>query len=162
IQRKLDFFEIMQFRQLGLEDYYDFLSLGVPLAAAAGADFPWGSTIGEVRTYAYTGPGFSPDRWFSALRRGRTFVTNGPMLSLDVNGAMPGDRVQLPAHGEVRVRARGWAPPEIGSPASLEIVVQGQVVRTAESSDVDGRELALDLKIPVDSSEWIAARVRTH
>lgn len=162
IQHKLDFFEIMQFRQLGLEDYYDFLSLGVPLAAAAGADFPWGSTIGEVRTYAYTGPGFSLDRWFAALRRGRTFVTNGPMLSLNVNGGIPGDQVQLPGRGEVRIRARAWAPPDIGSPASLEIVAQGQVLRTAESNDVGGRELALDLKIPVESSQWIAARVRTH
>ena len=162
IQHKLDFFEIMQFRQLGVEDYYDFLSLGVPLAAASGADFPWGSTIGEVRTYAYLGAGFSPERWFAALRRGRTFVTDGPMLSLKVNDGIPGDRVPARAGGKVHIKARAWAPPEIGSPSLLEIVAQGQVVRTAESKEATGHELMIDMDFPVQSSQWIAARVRTH
>ena len=119
IQHKLDFFEIMQFRQLGVEDYYDFLSLGVPLTASAGSDFPWGSTIGEVRTYADTGPGVSPERWFAAMRRGHTFVTDGPMLSLKVDDAMPGDQVQVPVRSKVHVTAKAWAPPEIGSPSLL-------------------------------------------
>lgn len=162
IQHKLDFFEIMQFQQLGVEDYYDFLSLGVPLAAAAGSDFPWGATIGEVRTYAYLGAGFSPERWFAALRRGRTFVTDGPMLSLKVNDGIPGDQVRVPARGKVHIKARAWAPPEIGSPSSLEIVAQGQVVRTAESNEATRQELAIDMDFPVESSQWIAARVRTH
>ena len=70
IAGRLDFFEIMQFRMLGLEDYYDFLSLGVRLTASAGSDVPWGGTIGEVRTYAYTGKTFSVDRWFESMRKG--------------------------------------------------------------------------------------------
>ena len=82
IRGKADFFEILQFRHLGLEDFYDFLNLGVRLTADAGSDMPWGSTIGEVRTYAYTGREFSADRWYAALKDGHTFVTNGPMVEL--------------------------------------------------------------------------------
>src|SRR5262249_3182434 len=33
IRRKVDFFEILQFRHLGLQDYYDFLNLGIKLTA---------------------------------------------------------------------------------------------------------------------------------
>ncbi len=67
-RRKVDFFEILQFRQLGLEDFYDFLNLGFKLTASAGSDLPWGSMLGEARVYAYTGPRFSADAWFEALR----------------------------------------------------------------------------------------------
>jgi hypothetical protein len=162
IQHKVDFFEIMQFRQLGLDDFYDFLSLGVPLTAAAGSDFPWGGTIGEVRTYVYTGPGFSADRWFAAMRRGRTFVTNGPMLFLKVDDDIPGDAIRVPLHRSVHVTAHASAPPEIGSPSRLEIVAQGQVVHTAESKDPQGHDLTIDVRLPIESSQWIAARVRTH
>lgn len=55
-------------------------ALGFRLTAAAGSDFPWGSTIGEVRTLAYTGNNFNADTWFAALKAGNTFVTNGPAL----------------------------------------------------------------------------------
>jgi hypothetical protein len=46
---KVDFLEILQFRQLGLDDWYDFLNLGYKLTASAGSDLPWGNTLGEVR-----------------------------------------------------------------------------------------------------------------
>jgi hypothetical protein len=55
-------------------DYYDILNLGFHLTASAGSDLPWGDTIGEARVYAYTGKQFSAQRWYSALRKGHTFV----------------------------------------------------------------------------------------
>ena len=75
IRGKVDFLELLQFRRLGLDDFYDFLNLGVKLIASSGSDLPWGNTIGETRVYAYTGPHFSVDAWFDAFKRGRTFVT---------------------------------------------------------------------------------------
>ena len=36
---------------------------------------------------------FSADAWFDAFRRGRTFVTNGPMVELQVEDALPGDEI---------------------------------------------------------------------
>jgi hypothetical protein len=162
IQGRLDFFEIMQFRLLGLEDYYDFLSLGIRLTASAGSDMPWAGSLGESRVYVNTGHPFSADRWFEAFRQGRTFVTNGPMLSLSVGDGGPGDEVHVERHAPVRVQARAWAPPIIGSPMRLEIVSQGEVIRSAESSDPATEELRLDFTLPAERSQWIAARVTTH
>jgi hypothetical protein len=158
VRGKVDFLEILQFLRLGLEDYYDFLNLGFRLTAAAGSDVPWGSTIGEVRTYAYTGASFSADAWFEAVKRGRTFVTNGPMLTLTVNRSGPGDEVKLADKGTVRVRARAWAPESIGAPKKLEIVVNGNVVHSAESANPRARELQVEVPVSVASSAWIAAR----
>lgn len=159
IRNKVDFFEILQFRHLGLVDYYDFLNLGVKLAATAGSDMPWGGTIGEVRTYAYTGRDFSLDAWFAALKQGRTFVTNGPMLSLTANNAMPGDEVRVRRNATVRIRARAWAPEAIGAPKTLEIVSHGRVIRSAEAQGGKLGKLELQFDLRVNESQWIAARV---
>jgi hypothetical protein len=162
IHGRLDFFEVLQFRLLGLEDYYDFLSMGIKLTASAGSDMPWASTLGESRVYAYTGRPFNADAWFRAFKEGRTFVTNGPMLLLTANGAGPGEDVNVKGGAKVRIRARAWAPPSIGSPRTLEVLSHGTVIRAAASSNPADDRLELDFDLPADRSQWIAARVTTH
>jgi hypothetical protein len=162
VRDKVDFLEILQFRLLGLEDFYDFLNLGFKLTATAGSDLPYGNTMGEVRTYVYTGPDFSADAWFAAMKAGRTFVTNGPMLTLTVNGAMPGDDLKVAGNARLRIRARAWAPAIIGSPKTLEIISHGQVLRSLESHSPEQEELKLDFSIKADAGQWIAARVTSH
>jgi hypothetical protein len=159
VRGKVDFFEILQFRRLGLEDYYDFLNLGFRLIASAGSDLPWGSTIGEARVYAHTGPRFSAGEWFRALKQGRSFVTNGPMLTLEVNGGMPGDELNLRRGAVLQVRARAWAPPSIGAPETLEIIANGAVAGTAKSDGESRTELNISLRPRAESSMWISARV---
>lgn len=159
---RIDFFEILQFRHLGLEDYYDYLNLGIKLTALAGSDFPWSQTIGETRVYAHTGPGFSVDAWFDALKRGRTFVTNGPMLEFTVGEAMPGDELRRERGATVRVRARVWAPASIGSPTTLEIVSHGRVIHRAESRDPRKQELRLEVRMKARHSQWLAIRATSH
>lgn len=161
IRGKLDFFEILQFRALGLDHYYRFLNLGATPAAAAGSDLPWGNTMGEVRTYAYTGRSFSADAWFDAVKRGRTFVSNGPMLEFTVNGEMPGARIEPRQNGPLHIRARAWAPEATGTPARLEIVSNGSVIRSAEAAGAVRQQLRLDFTIRAESSQWLAARVTT-
>jgi hypothetical protein len=159
---KVDFAEILQFRRLGTDDYYDFLNLGFRLIASAGSDLPWGNTIGEARVYAYTGPKFSPELWYAAFRRGHTFVTNGPMLSLQAGNAIPGDEVKLHASDKLEIRVRAWAPAEIGLPQRLELVAGGQVIHAVESHDQSQRELRVDFRFSAEKSTWIAARVETQ
>jgi hypothetical protein len=158
---KVDFFEILQFRKLGLEELYDFLNLGYRITAAAGSDFPWANTIGEARMYAYTGPRFSADAWFAAVKRGRTFITNGPMLTLTVDQAIPGDELQVRPGAEIRILAKAWAPAAIGAPRQLEIVAHGNVIGQAEPATPGQPELCLDLKLRPKEGVWIAARTRS-
>jgi hypothetical protein len=162
VRGKVNFLEILQFRNLGLEDFYDFLNLGYKLTASAGSDVPWGNTIGEVRMYVFTGKSFSADAWFTAMKEGHTFVTNGPMLSLTANAGIPGDEVRVGRNAKVRVRARAWAPASIASPKTLEVVVHGQVVRSVESNDPSKPELQLDFPVQAGQSLWTAARATSH
>ncbi len=159
IRGKVDFFSILQNNNLGLEDYYDFLNLGVKVIATASTDYP-APVVGEEITYAYTGTGgnFSADTWFDAVKRGRTFVTNGPMLTLTVGQAMPGDEVRVANGGKLRVHAEAWAPESIGAPKVLEIVSHGRVIRSVDSRGPKQDKLTADFELPAGESQWIAAR----
>jgi catechol 2,3-dioxygenase-like lactoylglutathione lyase family enzyme len=159
IRGKVDFFSILQNNNLGLEDYYDFLNLGVKVIATASTDYP-APLVGEEITYAYTGTGghFSPDAWYDAVRRGRTFVSNGPMLDFKVGDAIPGDEVKVGKDAKLHVHAEAKAPESIGAPKVLEIVSHGRVIRSAQSSSPKQDKLVVDFELPAAESQWIAAR----
>jgi len=160
---KVDFVELLQFGRSDPGLYYEFLNLGMRLTALAGSDVPWGGSMGESRAYAYTGQKtLDPDAWYDAVRKGRTFVTNGPMIELSVDKAGPGDTVPVTAGQKLRVHARAWGHPQVGSPRLLEVVRFGEVLKsTAAASAGAGDEpgaLELDFTVDAGTGGWIAAR----
>jgi hypothetical protein len=158
LRGKTDFLELAQFcvpeGPLALDHYYEFLDLGIRLTALAGSDFPWcgqapgpAAQIGNARFYTYTGGGLNFERWMAGMKAGHTFVTTGPLLTLTVNGMLPGDTVDVPAGSTVSIAAEAFAP----SPgARVEIVGHGQVLAQAGGKAT--------LTLPVDHGIWIAAR----
>ena len=151
---RIDFAEIGEFgdvylRRDGDNLYYEYLNMGFPLTAMAGSDVPFGNTLGSSRVYAYTGERFSPDAWFAAVKAGHTFVTNGPMLEFSVNGKIAGSEIEANPGDVLHIRAA--ASGEVVAPRYLEIVSQGEVVKSTKSS-------SLEFDLPVRDSTWIAAR----
>ena len=158
IRGKVDFLDILESTHLGTEHFYDFLNLGVKLTAMSDSDCP-AAVVGESRTYAYTGPGkFDVDTYYAAMKKGSTFVTNGPMLQLTVGKAIPGDDVQVHKNAKVHIYAQAWAPASIGSPKILEVVSHGHVIRTVEARNEQQGKLTADFDAPAAESQWIAAR----
>jgi len=153
---ELDFIELLQFSHLNAVDYYKYLNLGFKLTAAAGSDTPWGSTIGEVRTYVHTGPQLDLDEWFAGLKKGHTFVSNGPALSFTVDGLLPGSELTKAAGETVVVKAKVRSHPAIGIPHSLILVSNEGVIGEVENPGKDA-ELTIELKQTVERSRWIAA-----
>lgn len=96
------------------------------------------------------------------MKAGRTFVTNGPMMELTVNGAIPGDELRVARNEDLRIRARGWAPASIGAPKTLEIIAHGQVIHSTESNNPDKQELTIEISLNAEAGQWIAARVTSH
>ncbi len=155
----IDFVELLQFNTINRLDYYDYLNLGFKLTAAAGSDVPWGSTIGEVRTYVHTGPQFDVDKWFAGLKAGRTFVSNGPALEMTVDGQLPGSDIALPAPGKVSVVAKAVGHAKVGLPVKLTIANGDGVVRETERSESSGDSLELRLDVAVERSGWLVGAV---
>jgi hypothetical protein len=162
IRGKIDFMEILQFRQDSVVDYYDFLNMGVKLTALAASDVPAGATLGESVTYAFTGPRFSPDAWYEAVKEGHTFVTNGPMLTLKVNGHIPGDQINVPKNSKVHIHVVAAAPEAIGSPKVLEVISHGRAIKSVESHDPKQGKLTADFDIPATESQWIVAKATSY
>ena len=51
--------------------------------------------------------------WLEGMRAGRALVTNGPLVELSVNGALPGETVTIPAGGgvvDVQAQVRSIVP----------------------------------------------------
>ncbi|HUQ90283.1 MAG TPA: CehA/McbA family metallohydrolase [Bryobacteraceae bacterium] len=65
---------------------------------------------GSVRTYAYVGSRFTAENWIDAIKQGRTFFSNGPLVDFRINQQLPGENIHLAAEGgEVTIQARAWS-----------------------------------------------------
>jgi hypothetical protein len=156
----IDFVELLQFSRINTLDYYDYLNLGFRLAAAAGSDVPWGSTIGEVRTFVHTGETLDLDRWFAGLDAGRTFVSNGPALDFTVNGQLPGSEIEADSEGSVKVRARTWGHENVGLPQVLELVSNDGTLHEVRRKSSNSSELSLEVDVDIPRSKWLAISTR--
>lgn len=152
---KIDAFEIC--RPSSLADWYRLLACGqrLPLMGASGKDSN-AVALGAVRTYARLEPEkeFSYGAWIEAVRAGRTFVTDGPLLSLEVNGWGIGSVVSLPKEGAVRIQAEVRSVTPF---ARLECVYNGAVITTGET-DGEQRTATIETETPITGSGWLAAR----
>jgi len=158
---KVDFVEVLQFGNLGTELWYQFLNLGFKVTASCGSDVPWGGTIGEVRLYAYIGEkAFDPDVWFEAMRRGRTFVTNGPMIEFTVNDALPGDEIVVKDNAKLHVRVKATGQAEFSQPEFVKVVKFGQDVKVAKPLKEGDTEISLEFDMDAENGCWLAGVTR--
>ncbi len=150
----IDFIELLQFSKINTIDYYDYLNLGFKLTAAAGSDTPWGSTIGEVRTYVHTGPTLDIDAWFENLREGHTFVSNGPVLEFTVDNQLPGTELSRKSGDKVRIKAQVLSHPSIGVPKALTLVGNEGVIKEIANSG-KASSLTFELEWEIHQSQWL-------
>lgn len=138
-----------------LKLWYHLLNCGFRLPATAGTDrIGPEEPVGHQRVYVKLDGPLTYPAWMEGLRRGRSFVTNGPMVSLSVDGRGPGETLTLgkPKVLGIEARAHSLRPFE-----RLEIVVNGKVAASVPARD-QGRRAELSLDYAADRSLWIAAR----
>ena len=155
---ELDSIDILTNTRLhnALPSWYHLLNCGLRLPATAGTDRGGPALpIGHQRTYVRLKEKFTYDSWIEGIRQGRSFVTNNPMLTLTVNGLDPGSEVQMTGPGEVEILAEAVSRLPF---QRLELVINGAVVRT-ENADATGLRARMHLRVPLQESAWIAARV---
>jgi hypothetical protein len=141
----------------GLRMWYRYLNCGFHLTATAGTDkMTTFVTVGANRVYAHVDGEFSYQNWIEALKQGRTFVSNNPLLTFTVNGREAGSRLALRSNKdralEIHARAESQLPYD-----RLEIVRNGEVI--ASATPAGARHIAeIHLEHPLRGSCWIAAR----
>ena len=85
----------------GLADCYRYLNLGLQVPLVGGSDKMSAShLLGGIRCYAQLGArALTYENWMAAVKEGNTFVTIGPLATLQVEGVSPGGQIDLPSGG---------------------------------------------------------------
>jgi TolB protein len=158
---KVDYLEVAAFAEprATAEIWYRLLNLGFRLPAGAGTDAMtnYASLRGPVgldRVYLATRD-HSREALSKALKEGRGFVTNAPLLGIEVEGKRPGDTVQLKA-GKNRVRVKA-AVRSIVPVTDIELVFNGRVIERLPA-DPSGRRVDFDGSVAVPGSGWLLLR----
>jgi TolB protein len=131
---KVDYLEIVSFadHQATAAVWYRLLNLGFHIPAAGGTDAmadyaTLRGPVGLNRVYVSVPNGpLDSAVWLSALRAGRSFASNGPLLEFSLGGEPIGGSLQLPAAAHVPFSAH------LASIVPLDhaqIVCNGEVVR---------------------------------
>jgi len=158
---KVDYMEIVGFsdHKATAAVWYRLLNLGYRIPAGAGTDAManYASLRGPVgmnRVFLETGGDISPQAVKGALKAGRTFATNGPLLGLDLGGQHPGGIVSRAGAGSVAYRIALRSPVAVDH---LELVHNGKVVKAFALAG-DRRNLDAEGEIPVATSGWVVLR----
>jgi hypothetical protein len=144
-----------------LDAYYKLLNCGFRPGFAAGSDYPCGSVVGPMVTYAQMAGGqLAYSNWVQAILKGRTVIARDghhEFLNLVVNGTnTPGDEIQLSAPGSVSASVT-WTANSTYS-GSLELVCNGVVVGSEQATVTSNSPVTLTATVTLPRSGWICAR----
>lgn len=135
------------------DSFYRYWNAGLPISFSTGTDW----FIYDVsRVYAKVDGEPTIENWLKALERGRTFITNGPLLTFTVQGKGPGESVTAVAGEKLRVEAKAVGRADFGR---IELVRNGEVIaRQPSKSAGTHHEATLSMELDATSPMWIALR----
>lgn len=108
--QKVDGYDMMSYPadELNSMDFFHrLLNCGFRVGVTAGTDVVpnrmYSPSVGGDRVYVKCAAPFNYENWAAGIKKGRTFVTNNPLLELRVNGEIPGSIIQLPSGARQQV-----------------------------------------------------------
>jgi Tol biopolymer transport system component len=157
---KVDYYEVMGFsdHRSTADVWYRLLNLGYRIPAGAGTDAManYASLRGPVgmnRVFLAT-DSTTPEKLHAALKQGRTFVSNGPLIGLEVAGKHPGDEIALDSAQTLQYHAalRSLVPVD-----HFELIYNGKVIA---SQALAGTRTEADIggNIDINVSGWLVLR----
>jgi hypothetical protein len=158
---KVDYIEVVGFsdHKATANVWYRLLNLGYRLPAGAGTDAMANyaalrGPVGMNRVFLNAGGEATPEALLAALKAGRTFASNGPLLGLELEGKGPGDTVSRAAPGMLGFRIAMRSPVKVDH---LELVHNGKVVKSFALTG-DRHTFDAEGELPVDAGGWLLLR----
>ncbi len=138
--------------------WYRLLNCGFRLPASAGTDCflnrIFSNLPGGDRVYVQVEGALTYAGWIDGLKKGRSFVNNGPMLELSVEQHGLGGVIKLDRPRKLKVKARARSQFPL---AKVELIHSGQVAAAIPLSP-DGLSANFEQELLVDKSGWLALR----
>jgi TolB protein len=156
-----DYYELVGFsdHRSTADIWYRLLNLGfrVPVGAGTDAMANYASLRGPVgmnRVFISMAGATTPEKLHAGLKQGRTFVSNGPLLGLEMDGKHPGDEITLakPTTLPYRASLRSIVPID-----HFELIFNGRVIASHRleaartQADVSGN-------VEIPASGWLVLR----
>ena len=162
----VDYLEISAFADaLTTESvWHRLLNTGLRIPAAGGTDAMTNYSslrgpLGQNRTFVLAedsdDPAEETANWLAGLRAGKSFATNGPLVSLTLDGEGPGGEVRKPRGAQafkIKALMTSLAPVDV-----VEVIVNGDVAQTIPLAEY-GRSALFEGEITLDKSAWVTLR----
>ncbi len=163
VQKNVNAVELLQFgiyRGIELPGWYQILDIGYRFPCTGASDYPACRKLGDCQTYVYSKEQPDFPTWLQGAAEGRSFVTTGPLLVLDVDGERPGGIIHKTGAGPHHIRARVRTICEVAPIQTVQLIVNGKVIHEKWIAPADTRGRWIELEHPLDltRSSWIAAR----
>jgi hypothetical protein len=149
---------------LGEKLWFMLLNQGyrIPATASTDATFddPGRAVPGAVRVYTRIEGDLGLDKVAVAMKRGRNFVTSGPLLRFSVDEHGIGDIIQVSGPLRRSARVQAWA-----SGASDEYLTKIEVIRNGEtykSFDIEGKPKTHELSFGIEENQTAWYIVKCH
>ena len=134
------------------DNYYRYLNIGLRLPISTGTDW---FIYDFSRVYAKVPGKLTIAGWLDALKAGRCQATNGPLLSLEIDGKEIGDTLSLAGPKTLRIKAGAVGRHDFGT---LELVHNGKVIHKASAKDKLFRA-SMTYEVRVEGPGWFAVRI---
>jgi TolB protein len=138
--------------------WYRLLNCGFRLPPSAGTDCflnrIFSNLPGGDRVYVKLPGALTYAAWIENLKKGHSFVSNGPMLEFSIDGKALSEAIKLDGPRKLRVQASARSQYPL---AKVELIHNGQAV-VALPMAKDDRSATLDKEIEVKKSGWFALR----
>ena len=136
------------------EIYYRILNSGLRIPPSAGsASGVLLNPVGYNRVYAYIEKGLTYDKWFDAVKRGKCFVSNGPLLLCKANGELPGRVFTSDKKFEIKIAAEIYSRDTVDV---VEIIKNGKVLKHIPATELKDK---FSVGIVFEESGWFLIRV---
>lgn len=147
--------------EFGLQTYYCLLNCGYRMRVTAGtASGVHPVATGHGRVYVHCADRFDYHSWIENLNRGHSFVTQGPLLDLRFNGALPGSK-WIKQETENTVRVSGTIQ-SLNLLQSIQIIRNGEIatsIKPQQQRTADGVYVTrLDHAVSMTGTGWVALR----
>jgi hypothetical protein len=135
------------------DNYYRYLNLGVRMPISTGTDW---FMYDFARVYAKVEGNLTIASWLDAVKAGRCQATNGPLLSLTVDGRPIGDVIDVKETKTVKIQASAVGRHPV---QKLQLIQNGKVVKTQLASKDNPGRATLTHEVRLDGPAWFAVRI---
>lgn len=132
----------------------------MPATASTDSNFSGKGTAnpGKARVYTYVEGSHSITAIAQAMKAGRNFVTNGPLLLMQIGGHQVGDVIHLNDPSDFQVNLQAWPSGSAGELLTrVELIRNGEIAKVFEIGKQE-RDFSAEFNIRETGTAWYIAR----